>query len=590
MEKLHFINEITGRGPFQLKTEKRPGAGRPNIVLVSFDMVPREFYLPRSTDLAPRTPNMDALKNEGVFYSNCYATAPLCSPSRASLFTGRYSYLVANAERYHDGQQEVLREEDCIYAEYLKAAGYLTRHFGKCHVGGKKFMDAFGENDSPWDRWSPPWYDDDGYQAFLKETLGKAPAEKGPGTKGANEVSGTTFRFKREIRGWPVSGKRDLDKGSGKANAKAGGKAGGNFLGGWVECTDGGDFPLEAVYPAYTAGKFLEALENIPAQGNSSATQNFYYEVDFFEPHQPFMIPSGLEAREKELRAQLKQPGMRNQPAEFVTQGQGPEEEPLVYTRYRRYWGLDEDTARDYLVANVLEYEILDLQIGRIVSALKAKGLWENTLFILTADHGEMNCRQGLVDKGSYLNPRVLQVPLYVKWPTQGPEMAVCDHLVSLLDLAPTILQTAGIEALGRFDGRPLDSPTEDVSQRDISQRDTSPGARSLMAEVFAHVIPNPAAALISESGGDTCMYTCNFAGAMDELYLRKNGNGGRAGAWNEANLVNDKAQDSLRRRMLQAMDTALEADKRWSAYSAYFRLIHAPELGGAQDMQRFVR
>ena len=121
---------------------------------ISTDMVPLDFHCPpMATSVA--TPNIDALC--AVKFRHAFATSPLCSPSRAAYMTGRHSYITTNGERAHDGHAIHLRPDDVIFPEYLKATGYHTRHVGKCHVGAAKFIDVFGENDAPWDRWSPPW-------------------------------------------------------------------------------------------------------------------------------------------------------------------------------------------------------------------------------------------------------------------------------------------------------------------------------------------------------------------------------------------------------------------------------------------------
>ncbi|GHV24957.1 hypothetical protein AGMMS4952_01580 [Spirochaetia bacterium] len=514
----HYVDGKTGRGPY-----RRVNTQNPDILMISFDMVPREFYLPHAGDLAPRTPNLDTLKAEGLFFSNAYAVSPLCSPSRASLFTGRYPYIVANGERAHDGQQEHIREGDTIYPEYLKAAGYRTRHFGKCHVGAAKFLDAFGENDSPWDRWSPPWYDDDGYRDYLR-------------ARGVRD-----FQFTREIRGTAPSG-----------------EGAGNFLGGWA-CAGERPFPKDGTYPAYITTKALSALDI-----RRDDRRPFYYQIDFFEPHQPFFIPSGYEEREAELRAGCVLP----KSWEAAVGGQHTPQ-PLVYDRYRRYWGMgDRKTAEDYLVANVLQYEILDEQIGRIMEHLKASGGYDSTMIILTADHGEMNCRDALVDKGAYLNPRVLQVPLYLKLPEPGLHGTVIDRLTSLMDISPTILAAAGIEAQTRFDGKSLLEP--------------GTGGRQLLAEVFSHVVPNPASCLIREQAGETTLYTVNFADSVDEFYRQSPG-----GIWDEANQIG--SDDGGQEEILKQMLAVFEADERWVSYAAFLRLIHADKLGGAADQQKFV-
>jgi arylsulfatase A-like enzyme len=519
---INYVDGKTCRGPYR---KTGPAAG-PDILMISFDMVPREFYLPREGDLAPRTPNLDKLKQDGLFFSNAYAVSPLCSPSRAAMYTGRYSYIVANGERCHDGQQKHIREGDTIYPEYLRASGRRTRHFGKCHVGAAKYLDAFGENDAPWDRWSPPWYDDDGYREYLRNM----------GIEG--------FQFDREIRGRALSGR---------------GK--GNFLGGWVSA-GGKPFPKEGAYPAYITSLALEELKNQKAGPGS------YLQIDYFEPHQPFFIPSGYEEREKELKAALSLP----ESWESAAEGRPGAPLPLIYSRYRSYWGMgDRKTAEDYLVANVLQYEILDEQIGRISGSLKKADAYDRTMIILAADHGEMNCRDGLIDKGAYLNPRVLQVPIYLKPAASDPAAlkrgVVIDRLCSLLDIAPTILEAAGIEALAPFDGRSL--------------LEEGGGDRKLLAEVFAHVLPNPAACLIKERGKETGMYTVNFADSVDEWYCR-----GEGGIWTEKNGAVPGAD---LRDTIKEMLAFFDADERWSAYSSYMRVIHAGAEETDRDLQKFV-
>ncbi len=81
-----------------------------------------------------RTPNLDALAADGLLFTDFYAAAPNCSPSRAGLLTGRspskvgvYNYLA----EYHPMH---LRDREVTLAEVAKKASYHTAHFGKWHV------------------------------------------------------------------------------------------------------------------------------------------------------------------------------------------------------------------------------------------------------------------------------------------------------------------------------------------------------------------------------------------------------------------------------------------------------------------------
>jgi len=81
------------------------------------------------------TPNINDLAGRGVLFTDFYAAAPNCSPSRSGLLTGRapsrtgmYNYRPPNHPMH-------LRDEEITIAEVLKDAGYQTSHFGKWHLG-----------------------------------------------------------------------------------------------------------------------------------------------------------------------------------------------------------------------------------------------------------------------------------------------------------------------------------------------------------------------------------------------------------------------------------------------------------------------
>jgi arylsulfatase len=88
--------------------------------------------------------------------------------------------------------------------------------------------------------------------------------------------------------------------------------------------------------------------------------------------------------------------------------------------------------------------EMVDHHAGRILDALERNGLAENTLVIFTADHGEALGDHWMWGKGPYHFDGVIRVPLIVRWPGGGSG----EHggVVSLLDLAPTILEATGAE------------------------------------------------------------------------------------------------------------------------------------------------
>jgi arylsulfatase A len=97
------------------------------------------------------TPNLDRLAQQGVRFDNAYAACPVCSPTRASIMTGKYPAKL-KLTNYLPGTHPVpyskligvepiqyLPLEEVTIAEKLKTAGYVSGHIGKWHLGGKGF-------------------------------------------------------------------------------------------------------------------------------------------------------------------------------------------------------------------------------------------------------------------------------------------------------------------------------------------------------------------------------------------------------------------------------------------------------------------
>ena len=522
---MHFLDEKRGLHPFHARAGRRP-----HMFVFTMDMVPPEFHRePSPCRGAMRLPALDGLRADAVDCRNAFSVSPLCGPSRASLFTGRYPYITVNEERAHDGAEVAVRTDDPIYPDYLKAAGYRLGHVGKSHIGTASFLRAFGESCSPWNRWAPPVYDDPEYHMYLA----------GLGVDG--------FRFAREIRG-----------------TKPDGATPGNSYGGWLVQRDGAPFPMAATYPHYLVHRALGVLDSLRMQADDAP---LYLHLDLFAPHQPFFLPSGLEERERELRAAVPLPSGYSRWQ--ANRGQAMAE-PRIYGTYERNWGLnDPAAAREYQIANMLQMEVIDAALRIFLDRLKELGLYEDSLFLLAADHGEMNLERGLVDKGAYCHAKAARIPFLLKLP--GNEMAGTsrDQDICLLDVAPTLLALAGIAPCARYDGIDL---LDEHAMRD----------EPFVFEAGWHVAPNPGVAIHGRFPQGHFRYVYNAADTIDELY--------DLGDPDYRNRIGDASLASVRIALRRQLQAIFEGDPRWRCYRQAFELDRGEDLlAKTGDNQMFI-
>ena len=230
----------------------------------------------------------------------------------------------------------------------------------------------------------------------------------------------------------------------------------------------------DADYSAYREGKYGPAhfngaidgeIDPIPAADShthwlarragdrlselATDSRPWHLRVDFREPHPPY-LPSPEFAR---LYDPGDIPAWESFREEFINK-------PYIQKQMLYTWGIEDYdwtrwsaiVARYY--ASVSQF---DDAVGYIMDALERSGRADNTLVVLTTDHGDMCGAHRMVDKHNVLYDDIVHVPLLMKWPRvlrAGAEIGA--FVQNTLDVGPTLLEAAGLPALEISDGRSL--------------------------------------------------------------------------------------------------------------------------------------
>ena len=132
-------------------------ANKPNIVLCMAD---DQGWGDMAYNGHPilKTPNFDAMASAALRFDRFYAAAPVCSPTRGSVMTGRHPNRFGCFKWGH-----TLRPQEITIAEALRKAGYVTGHFGKWHLGSVRKGSPVNPGASGFDEWlsAPNFFDND---------------------------------------------------------------------------------------------------------------------------------------------------------------------------------------------------------------------------------------------------------------------------------------------------------------------------------------------------------------------------------------------------------------------------------------------
>jgi arylsulfatase A-like enzyme len=327
-----------------------------------------------------KTPNLDTLVAESVVFRSAYSASPVCGPARAAIFTGQYPL-----QNGIVGNWIPVKDESRLLTKRLAKAGYYNAMIGKLHLSPVKNDQGFNFRrmcDSPHDVYDKEEIKENDYLPWAAKAMGISPAKLAV-LAGESERCGP--KDPRFWLGWS-----------------------------WTD-----DAHQVTTWVGNEAVSFI---------GNYEKPQPFFLHVSFFGPHHPYATSEPWDS--------MYDPAKVTLPPTF---GQ---KQPGLQKGFRPDW--PEAQWREMIAKYSGNISAIDVQIGRITAALKARGIWDNTLIVFTADHGDHMGDFSQLGKGTMLESSV-RVPFFIKAPGIASAKRECSEVVNLVDIYPTVLDYAGV-------------------------------------------------------------------------------------------------------------------------------------------------
>jgi arylsulfatase A-like enzyme len=373
-------------------------ANAPNILHIMTDQQQWATLAGRSLC---QTPHLNKLAQSGMLFERSYTPSAVCCPARAMILSGAYHWHNGVYNQIHSppSVHRDMNPDVVLYSNRLRDAGYRLGYVGKWHASWVRTPLDFGFHEV----------------ADLQGCDPKLIAKLNTNPDGVERVRNGLKSTSVRRFSWPGSEPFDM----------------------WGYR----EGPVEATPEYYRAECAIRMLRRF-AHGN----QPWHLEAHFVEPHDPYMpLKKYLDHYD---------PRAIPVPKSFGDTFVG---KPGLHRRESQTWGaITEDDYRTSRAHYYAYTEQVDAQIGRVLAALEETGQANNTLVVVTADHGDTVGAHRMWIKGWIPYEECYRVPLIVRWPGHVQPGSHTNRLVQTHDLAYTYIAAAGAKPLPFQDGDPL--------------------------------------------------------------------------------------------------------------------------------------
>ena len=369
---------------------------RPNILFIMGDEQRYDCVGANGNPLI-RTPNLDALAEQSANLSNCFAQSPVCTPSRQTLFTGRYPHCHRNRVNY-----TAMHSNDKLMQAYLRDAGYTTGCVGKLHYypPTRDFAMSTGFDRVLLHDGAHTDHHSD-YVAWLR-TVSPEEADD--------------YRYRQTD---PVQ--------SGNPHRTR--------------------MPDELHETTWCGRETRNMLKEFAGAGRP-----FFLFSSYWKPHPPFEVPDPWASMYDDVQVPMPERitlgEIRRYPLpvqKIILRVQPPEYQIPDEARqwmYRSYYGAISQ---------------IDREVGLTLQTLAELGLTDNTIVVFCSDHGDDMFEHGFRGKNLFFDSSI-RVPMMIRLPDLV-RPGVFHDLVETTDLLPTLFDLAGLDTPMRNQGQSFVSP-----------------------------------------------------------------------------------------------------------------------------------
>lgn len=349
---------------------------KPNVLLIVCDQL-RYDSIGYSGKYAVKTPNIDRLAAEGLFFTNAYTPLPVCAPARQSMLTGVQPDSIGALFNYNFINTRGADPSVATWTSELKDAGYRCAFVGSWDASPNGNETAFGYE---------TYGNLSGYSAEIAEKYGRI-----------------------------------------------------DYDGGWFGDSNPVSFEDTRTYRICSAAAdFIKEAKGSP----------WHIWTDITDPHLPCRPSAPFDTMYR--------------PEDMIpwdSFGDPLENKPYIQRKQIENWRLSNLEWKDFAPTVARYFGMIsqtDAAIGLILDALRETGEYDDTLIILTADHGDTCGGHGMLDKHYILYDDVVHVPFIVRYPAFSPQI-VEKFSSNCLDIAPTVESVCGLTAQSARHGRSVE-------------------------------------------------------------------------------------------------------------------------------------